>query len=132
MKKKLLMFLSASFILLLTACSNNTKLYNLTIITQLFEDVELHLIPQAAVTYPTIMNVQPGVYELLDDLLYVYVFESEDELIEASKELNVDMVISDSSYVYHLNNVLMLYIPLSPDHVSFNNQIEDIIANEKN
>lgn len=131
MKKKLLMFLSASFILLLTACNNNTKLYTLTSITQLFEEVELHLIPQTEDTYPTIMNVQPEVYELLDDVLYVYVFESQDELIKASKKLNVDMVISDSSYVYQLNNVLMIYIPLSPAHVNFNSQIKDIIANEK-
>lgn len=131
MKKKMLMFLSASFILLLTACSNNTKLYNLTSVTQLFEDVELHLIPQAEDSYPTIMNVKPGVYELLDDLLFIYVFESEDELNKASKELNVDKVFSDSSYEYQLNNVLMIYIPLSPADVNFNNQIEDIIANER-
>lgn len=131
MKKKILLILSVSFILLLTACSDNTKLYNLTSITQLFEEVELHLIPQAEDSYPTIMNVQPGVYELLDDLLYVYVFESQDELIKASKELNVDKVFSDSTYVYQMNNVLVIYIPLSPAHVNYNNQIEDIIANEK-
>lgn len=130
MKKKMLLFPLVLFILLLAACSN-PKLFNLASITQLFEDAELNLKPQAEDSYPTIMSVKPGVYELLDDLLYVYVFKSEDELIKASKELNVEKVFNDSSYVYQMKNVLMIYISQSPADVNFNNQIEDIIAKSK-
>lgn len=131
MKKKTLLFQSVLFILLLTACSNNSKVYNLTSFHQLFEDANLLLKPQAEdnYPYPTIMSVKPGVYELLDDLLYVYVFESEDERIEASKELIIEKLFNDSTYVYQMYNVLIIYSRSDPANVNFNKQIEELIAN---
>lgn len=126
-----LLFLSVLFILLLAACSDNSKVYNLANITQLFEKADLHLKPQAEDNYPTIKNVKPSVYELLDDLLYIYVFESEDELVEASKTLNVEQLMNAPSYVYHMNNVLIIYITSSPPDQSFKKQIDDIITTEQ-
>lgn len=127
MKNKALLFLSILMILLFTACSNNTKVYSLDNITQRFEDAELHLKPQADDNYPEILNVKPSVYELLDDSLYIYVYESEEQRIEASKELNVEQLFNAPSYVYQTGNVLLIYISLSAPEDNYNKQIEDIV-----
>lgn len=138
MRKKTLLLLSVLFILLLTACSSNSKMYNLADITQLFEKADLHLKPQAEDNYPTIKNVKPSAYELLDDILYIYVFESEDERVEASKGLIVQELFNTPSdinpplsYIHHMKNVLIIYITSSPLDKNFKKQIDDIITTEQ-
>ncbi|MEK4277689.1 hypothetical protein [Paenibacillus sp. FSL R7-0026] len=138
MRKKILLFMLVLLILLLPACSSNSKLYNLEDITQLFEKADLHLKPQAEDNYPTIKNVKPSAYELLDDILYIYVFKSEDERVEASKGLIVEELFNTPSdintslsYIHHMNNVLIIYITSSPLDKSFKKQIDDIITTEQ-
>ncbi|CAI6029532.1 hypothetical protein PAECIP112173_00581 [Paenibacillus sp. JJ-100] len=138
MRKRIPVLLSILFILLLTACSSHSKVYNLEDITQLFEKGDLHLKPQAEDNYPTIKNVKPSVYELLDDILYIYVFESEDKRIEASKGLIVQELFNTPSdinpplsYIHHMNNVLIIYITSSPLDKNFKKQIDDIITAEQ-
>ncbi|MHA7965557.1 hypothetical protein ACX93W_15595 [Paenibacillus sp. CAU 1782] len=131
MKIKPLLFPLVLLITLLAACSNSSKEYDLAGITQLFEDAELHLKPQAGDDYPTIMNVNPAVYELLDDALYIYMFESEKKRIEALEELNVEESFSPDTYEYSLKNALIVYVPLSPADVNFDKQIRDIVQAEE-
>ncbi|WP_342551555.1 hypothetical protein [Paenibacillus sp. FSL R7-0652] len=138
MRKKTLLFLLVLFILLLTACNSNSKVYSLADITQLFEKADLHLKPQAEDSYPAIKNVKPSAYELLDDILYIYVFESEDERVEASKGLNVQEIFNTPSdinpplsYIHHTNNVLIIYITSNPLDQNFKEQIDDILTTEQ-
>lgn len=138
MRKKTLLLLSVLFILVLTACSSNSKMYNLADITQLFKKADLHLKPQAEDNHPTIKNVKPSAYELLDDILYIYVFESEDERVEASKGLIVQELFNTPSdinpplsYIHHMKNVLIIYITSSPLDKNFKKQIDDIITTEQ-
>jgi hypothetical protein len=127
MKSKPLLFPLVLLLTLLAACSNSSKEYDLAGITQRFEDAELHLKPQAGDGYPTIMNVAPAVYELLDDTLYIYVFESEDKTVEALEDFNVKESFSPDTYEYPLKNAWIVYTPSSPSNVNFDKQIRDII-----
>ncbi|REK71321.1 hypothetical protein [Paenibacillus paeoniae] len=131
MKMKTLISPLVLLIILLTACSNSSKVYDLATITQLFEEAELHLKPQAGDSYPIVMSIEPRVYELLDDSLYIYVFKAEDDLAEALKSVHIEDLFNVPPYVYQLNNILILYMPLSPTDVNFEKQIHDIIHNEQ-
>lgn len=112
---------------LLTACSNSPKIYDLASMTQLFEDAELHLKPQSGEGNPAIHNTIPTVYELLDDSLYIYVFDSEEELVEAVEGVEIEDLFNLDTHDYRLKNVLLIYHPSSPADVNFDQQINDIL-----
>lgn len=127
MKRRTQQYVFVLLIVLLTACSSSSKEYELADITRLFEDAELHLKPQAENSYPYVRNVAPAIYELLDDSIYIYVFDSADELVAATEGLQVEELFNASPYVYPWNNILILYLPHSPADVNFEKQIRDLI-----
>ncbi len=132
MKVKLLLFFSLLiFVILLAGCNQDSGILTLEEITTSFSKAELHLKPQADAEYPELNGVKPSAYELLDDNLYIYVYNSENDLIKGLEELKQKGKFRLQPKTFKAKNVLILYISLLPPEQNFESKINEILESIK-
>lgn len=127
MRIKLISLLFIIIVVLLMGCNEDPDLLTLQDITSSFSKAELHIKPQADDDYPKLNGIKPKAYELLDDSLYIYVFNSENELGQGLKELKEEDKFKLQPKIFQAKNILILYISLLPPDQNLENKINQII-----
>lgn len=127
MRTKLLTLLLIIGVVLPTACNKDSDILTLKDITSSFSKAELHIKPQIDDDYPKLNGIKPKAYELLDDSLYIYVFNSENDLFQGLKELKEEDKFNLQPKIFQAKNVLILYISLLPTDQNFESKINEIV-----
>jgi len=73
------------------------------------ESEEIHLKPQGEFIVPDLNEITSSKYELLDSVLYIYIFEDNEHLKKGLTEVKEVFESRANLYFYELNNALVIY-----------------------
>jgi hypothetical protein len=114
--------------------NTNTEL-TLDDINEPFSRQELNLKPQMEGDYPKLNGVGSKAYELIDGMVFVHIFENNEELKEGKKQITQAYEYEKWGLkVYEVNNMMLVYTPaqatdelLTEKHGEMISAIEEMI-----
>ncbi len=125
-KKTVLIILVLLLSYLLLGCTQKSQI-TLEDVTKKFEAHGLLLKPQLIQDYPDIQGVKPHVFELMDDTVFIYVFNTPTDSKKEDQEIKVEFL--GEPITYRVKNILLIYlrnVEANPE-VSIENKVSTII-----